>query len=73
MNKNDDKIKLGAKIAYLRKIKGFSQQKLAEKTGMSEIYLGAIERGNANPTLWKLKLISEALEVGIDELFDFSL
>lgn len=73
MNKNDDIRKLGVKIAYLLKIQGFSQQKLAEKTGMSEIYLGAIERGNANPTLWKLKLISEALEVGIDELFDFSL
>lgn len=62
MNKNDDKIKLGAKIAYLRKIKGFSQQKMAEKIKMSIFYFGEIERGRANPTFEKLKLISEALE-----------
>lgn len=71
MNKIDDIKKLGVKIAYLRKIQGLSQQKLAEKTGMSEIYLGAIERGNANPTLEKLKLIAKILDVGLEELFNF--
>ena len=45
--------KLGTKIAYLRKNRGFSQEKLAEKADISEIYVGEIERGDATPTLDK--------------------
>ena len=65
--------KLVAKIAYFRKSRLFSQEKLAEKADISEIYVGEIERGDANPTLEKLKLIANALDVEISELFDFSL
>ena len=64
--------KLGAKIAYLRKSKRYSQEKLAEKTDISEIYMGQIERGEANPTLEKLIAIADALGVEIRELFTFS-
>lgn len=71
--KNDDlEKKLGAKIAYLRKSKRFSQAKLAEKADISEIYVGEIERGDANPTLEKLKLIANALNVDVVELFNFT-
>lgn len=65
--------KLGAKISYLRKKKNFSQEKLAEKANISEIYIGEIERGDANPTLEKLKLIANALGVEVSDLFNFSL
>lgn len=71
MNNNVYK-KLGAKIAYLRKSKRYSQEKLAEKTDISEIYMGQIERGEANPTLEKLIAIADALGVEIRELFTFS-
>ena len=71
MNNNVYK-KLGAKIAYLRKSKRYSQEKLAEKTDISEIYMGQIERGEANPTLEKLITIADALGVEIKELFTFS-
>ena len=73
MRRFDLEKKLGAKIAYLRKSRRFSQEKLAEKADISEIYVGEIERGDANPTLEKLKLIANALDVEISELFDFSL
>ena len=73
MRRFDLEKKLGAKIAYLRKNRGFSQEKLAEKADISEIYVGEIERGDATPTLEKLKLIANALDVEISELFDFSL
>ena len=66
-------MKLGAKISYLRKKKNFSQEKLAEKANISEIYIGEIERGDANPTLEKLKLIANALGVEVSDLFNFSL
>ena len=73
MRRFDLEKKLGAKIAYLRKSRRFSQEKLAEKADISEIYIGEIERGDANPTLEKLKLIANALDVEISELFNFSL
>ena len=73
MRRFDLEKKLGAKIAYLRKSRRFSQEKLAEKADISEIYVGEIERGDANPTVEKLKLIANALDVEISELFDFSL
>ena len=64
--------KLGAKIAYLRKNKRYSQEKFAEKINISEIYMGQIERGEANPTLEKLIAIAGALGVEMRELFTFS-
>ena len=64
--------KLGAKIAYLRKSKRYSQERFAEKIDISEIYMGQIERGEANPTLEKLIAIAGALGVEIRELFTFS-
>ena len=64
--------KLGAKIAYLRKSKRYSQERFAEKIDISEIYMGQIERGEANPTLEKLIAIAGALGVEMRELFTFS-
>lgn len=72
MHNKDTYKKLGVKIAYLRKSKRFSQERFAEKINISEIYMGQIERGEANPTLEKLLAIADALEVEIKELFTFS-
>lgn len=65
--------KLGTKIKYLRKNKKFSQEKLSEKVNISVIYLGKVERGEANPTLDKLIKIAKALDVEIAEIFSFTL
>ena len=72
MNNVNLEKRLGAKIAYLRKTKRYSQEKLAEKSDISLVYIGDIERGDANPTLDKLKARANALEVEVMELFDFS-
>ena len=72
MNNVNLEKRLGAKIAYLRKTKRNSQEKLAEKSDISLVYIGDIERGDANPTLDKLKALANALEVEVMELFDFS-
>ena len=72
MNNVNLEKRLGAKIAYLRKTKRYSQEKLAEKSDISLVYIGDIERGDANPTLDKLKALANALEVEVMVLFDFS-
>lgn len=61
--------KLGNKIRSLRKLKGFTQEELGEKAGISYKFLGEIERGEANPSLDSLIVIANALRINVKELF----
>ncbi len=71
INFNTEK-RFGAKLAYLRKSKNLSQMKLAEIVNMNFNYIGQIERGEANVTIKTLRLLGDALEVELKELFDYS-
>jgi len=64
--------KLGRRIRELRKIKGWSQEKLASKAGLHFTYIGAIERGERNITLENIEKLAAALDVRIDDLLKFS-
>jgi len=70
---NDDEIykSIGKRIKLLREIKGLTQEKLAEKTGLSIDYIGKIEVNINKPGLKALIKISKALEVPIKEIFNF--
>lgn len=60
---------LGKKIKEFRKKKGWSQQKLAEKSGLSFNTITRIEQGiGDSPTLKTLVKLADVLEVGLDEL-----
>ncbi len=73
MNKNTDLEKrFGSKLCYIRKQRKFSQMKLAEITGLNFNYIGQIERAEANVTIKTIKLLADALDVEVKELFDFS-
>lgn len=56
---------LGCAIAYYRKRKGFTQEELAEKIGISRQHLGAIEAPNMvrSISLDVLFCIASALEI----------
>jgi transcriptional regulator with XRE-family HTH domain len=57
------------KLKALRKEKGWSQQKLAEKAGLSINAVTKIEQGLAeSPTLKTLVKLADALGVSLDEL-----
>ena len=62
---------LGTRIKYLRENKGLTQDKLAEKAGLSIDYIGKIEVNINKPGLRALIKIANALDVHIKELFDF--
>lgn len=68
----DLKTNLGMRIKQLRKAGGWTQQILADKARMEYPYLGAIERGEKNPTLDFIEKISRGLEIEICQLFLFS-
>ena len=63
--------KLGERIRELRKARKITQAILAEKTDLSDNFIGLLERGKTAPSLETLERISKALKVPIKELFDF--
>lgn len=52
--------KLGLKISYYRKLKGYTQEQLAEKLEKSLAFIGAVEAPNVDRT------------ISLDTLFDIS-
>ncbi|MBI1814051.1 MAG: helix-turn-helix transcriptional regulator [Deltaproteobacteria bacterium] len=60
--------RLGERIRMLRKTRGWSQEKLAEKANHHWTYIAGLERGERNPTLRVLADIAKALDVPIREL-----
>jgi len=59
---------LGRIIKTFRKARRLSQDELALRAGVDRGYLGAIESGQANPTVDKLDAIGEALGVRFGSL-----
>jgi len=60
---------LSKRLKALRKEKGWSQQKLAEKTGLSFNAITKIEQGLAkHPTLKTLVKLADVFEISIDKL-----
>jgi len=62
---------LGRRIRTLRKSKNLTQEQLGEESGINYKHLGAIERGEENPSLSALQKIAKGLGIEILELFRF--
>lgn len=59
---------MGKAIRRTRKGQLLTIEKLAEQAGISENYLGKIERGEGMPSLQTIDRIARALNVSIDSL-----
>jgi transcriptional regulator with XRE-family HTH domain len=58
-------------LRRLRKASGLTQQKLAEKAGVSMIVVTKIEQGTTrDPAMSSLIKLADVFEVSIDELID---
>ena len=71
MDEQEFYTKLGKRIKFLREKAHLTQEKLAEKSGISLDYLGKIEVNINKPGLKTLLKLSNALSVSIKVLFDF--
>lgn len=60
--------KWGRRIRAFRKLKGFTQEGLANELGVSVSVFGEIERGNRLPTENMLEKIAESLDISVEEL-----
>lgn len=54
----------------LRKRAGFSQEELADRSGLHRTYIGGIERGERNPSLENIVALAEGIGCPVAELFD---
>ena len=59
---------IGGKIRAFRKAKGLSQEQLAEKVWISTTHMSHIETGTTKLSLPVLVDISNALDVGVDNI-----
>jgi len=66
----DIKQKFGLRIKQLRKLKGLSQEKLANLAEIDRTYLPTIEKGDRNVSIIVIEKLAIALEVTIKDLFD---
>jgi transcriptional regulator with XRE-family HTH domain len=62
--------RLGLRIRRLREKTNISQETLGQIAGLHRTYIGAIERGERNPSVLSLKKIADALKVTLGDLFD---
>jgi transcriptional regulator with XRE-family HTH domain len=62
---------LGARIKEIRKLRGISQERLAEMVGLDPKFISKIEVGRSSPSLETIESTARALGVEIRDLFEF--
>lgn len=59
---------LAVNLRRLRHLRGWSQEELADRTGIHRTYISGLERGLRNPTVSSLDLMAAAFAVEPEEL-----
>ena len=68
---SDIKVLLGKRLVELRRKRNFSQEALANESGLARSYLSSVERGLTNISLMNIELIADILEFQPYELLHF--
>ena len=61
--------KFGTRVRELRKEKGMTIEELAERSGLTKLQIGRIERGQVNTSIDSCNRIAIALGLSISQLF----
>jgi transcriptional regulator with XRE-family HTH domain len=61
---------LGQRLRALRKQRGFSQERLGERSGLSGKFIGEVERAEKSISIDSLYRVSVALDIPLRELTD---
>ncbi len=64
----DKKNTLAENLIYQRKLKGFSQKELSDRTNVTVRTIQRIEKGDTEPHLQTVKMLAAALEIEVNEL-----
>lgn len=63
---NSERLRIGQRIAELRKERGLTQTQLAERCGLQQAHIARIEAGRYSVGLDTLAQIAEAMGMAID-------
>ena len=63
---------IGDRIRYLRERSEYTQNRLAERAGISQTHLRRVELGQADITVGHLELVCDALEITLQDFFSVS-
>ena len=66
IRQNTERKRIGARIAELRKLKGLTQEQLAEKAGFTQSNIWRIENGKYSVGIDILTAIADALEASVE-------
>ena len=66
----DMRRRVGLNLKRERSIKGWSQEELADQSGLHRTYISGLERGLRNPTVVVLGKLATALGVPVGKLVD---
>lgn len=58
--------RIGLRVVALRKMRGWSQQEMANRAGLQRTHVGRIETGKYAVTLETLQAIAQALDMTVD-------
>lgn len=61
---------ISKRITHFRTIKGYSVNKLATLSGISQSYLRDVELGKKNPTIEIISILCDTLEISLKDFFD---
>lgn len=65
-------VQFAEQLTYQRKLKGLSQEQLAEKTKVTVRTIQRIEKGSVSPHLRTVKLLAAALDIKVDDLMQLN-
>jgi len=71
-NVHELSLQLAQNVSYLRKLRGLSQDQLAQIAEIPRTTISHIESGSGNPTLTNLIKLSGALQISLEELLSES-
>jgi transcriptional regulator with XRE-family HTH domain len=63
------RLRVGKNVRLLRRLRGWSQERLAEAVGNTYKHIGQVERGEVNVTIDILAAIANGFAVNVAELF----
>lgn len=71
LKESDFLIAFGKNLRKYRKLKGFTQEQLANDLNIEISQISRIERGIINTSIGNINAISKVLKINIKDLFDF--
>lgn len=70
VTRNDFRVALGRRIRSLRALRAWTQQDLAERTGLARPYVSSLESGDRNVGIDALVKVADAFDLTLAQLVD---